>query len=200
MKNHLLIISEITVVLAGLLLYWVHLISFPIIPLFLVAWVSLRIRHMGWREVGFYRPAKWLPTVGLAVAAAVGYQALDIFAIVPALNRLTGQGIDLSQVAGVRGDVTALLVSLAITWTLGGLRGRIILQGVSTEPDCGPSRRTTSRDVDCHFLKCSRLWGRSCLSRDYGHRGQYSHGYLTWSALYHRQAESLAAYPDSRGD
>jgi membrane protease YdiL (CAAX protease family) len=47
----------------------------------------------------------------------VGYQALDILAIAPLLQRLTGEAIDLSQFALLRGNLAALLVSLVLTWT-----------------------------------------------------------------------------------
>ena len=117
MKSSLLLILEMLLILAGIVVSALGLFSFPILLLFLVAWVSLRLRHMRWRDVGLRRPDKWLPTIGLALVIGIGYQALDIFLIAPLLQRLTGESIDLSLFSILRGNLLVLLFFLLVSWT-----------------------------------------------------------------------------------
>jgi len=117
MKSTLLLILEMLLILAGIAIYAFGIFSFPILPLFLVAWVSLHIRHMRWRDVGLRHPDRWLPTIGLALLVGAGYQALDTLLIAPLLQHLTGEAINLSQFSGLRGNLPALLVFLVISWT-----------------------------------------------------------------------------------
>jgi len=117
MKSTLLLILEMLLILVGIAIYVLGIFPFPILPLFLVAWASLRLRHMRWRDIGLRRPERWLPTIGLALLVGVGYQALDILLIAPFLQRLTGESIDLSQLSGLRGNLPALLIFLVVSWT-----------------------------------------------------------------------------------
>jgi membrane protease YdiL (CAAX protease family) len=117
MKSTLLLTLEILLLLAGIGAYAFGLFPFPILPLFVVAWISLHWRHLGWRDIGLRRPAKWLPLIGLALGIGIGYQALDTVAIAPLLQRITGQSIDLSQFAGLKGNLPALIVFMAVSWT-----------------------------------------------------------------------------------
>ncbi len=117
MKSTLLLILELLLVLAGLAIYALGIFPFPILPLFLVAWASLRLRHQGWRDVGLRRPEKWLPTIGLALLVGISYQALDIFLIAPLIQRLTGESIDLSQFSFLKGSLVALIFFLVVSWT-----------------------------------------------------------------------------------
>jgi membrane protease YdiL (CAAX protease family) len=117
MKSTLLLTLEILLLLAGIGVYAFGLFPFPILPLFVVAWISLHWRHLGWRDIGLRRPAKWLPLIGLALGIGIGYQALDTVAIAPLLQRITGQSIDLSQFAGLKGNLPALIVYMAVSWT-----------------------------------------------------------------------------------
>jgi membrane protease YdiL (CAAX protease family) len=117
MKPTLLLILEMLLVLAGIAIYAFGIFPFPILPLFLVAWASLHLRHMRWRDVGLRRPDKWLPTISLALLVGIGYQALDTLLIAPLLQRLTGEPLDLSQFSGLRGNLPALIIFLVISWT-----------------------------------------------------------------------------------
>ena len=102
--------AEFALVLAGLLICALQLLPVPIILLLFIAWGSLRVRHMVWRDVGMRRP-RWLPTVAIvATLTAVGSRALVVFAIVPILQRLTGRPIDLLQMSELRGNVPGLII------------------------------------------------------------------------------------------
>jgi len=129
MKPLLLISAEFALVLAGLLIGGLQLLPVPIILLSFIAWGSLRVRHIDWRDVGMRRPEKWLPAVVVASLAAVGYQALDVFTIVPILQRLTGGPIDLAQLSELRGNLPGLIVWLALSWTLGAFLEEMFFRG-----------------------------------------------------------------------
>ncbi len=116
MKPSRLLTFEILGLLAGVVLFILRF-PLPVLPLFLVGWVSLRLRHMGWRDVGLRRPDNWLPTIGLAVLIGIGYQILDTVVISPLLQSITGKSIDLSQFGFIKGSLPALLLFLVITWT-----------------------------------------------------------------------------------
>ena len=117
MKPSLFLALEVLLVLVGIALIATGIFPFAILLLFVWAWISLRLRHLHWRNVGLKRPASWLTTIGLALLVGIGYQALDTLAVAPLLQRLTGESIDLSQFALLKGNLLALVASLILTWT-----------------------------------------------------------------------------------
>jgi membrane protease YdiL (CAAX protease family) len=129
LKNSLLVILEIFLLIAGLVLYALGYLPFPILPLFLLAWVSLRLRHLRWRDVGLRRPSSWLRTIGLAVLIGAAYQVLDILLIAPLLQKVSGEAVNLSQFAGIQGNIALLVVSLVISWTLAAFIEEMFFRG-----------------------------------------------------------------------
>ena len=117
MKSTLLLTLEFSLILVGVGVYALGFLPFPILLLFLMAWISLRLRHMRWRDVGLKRPDKWLSTIGLALIVGTGYQVLDIILIAPLLQRLTGEAVDLSLFNDLQGNLLLLMVFLAVSWT-----------------------------------------------------------------------------------
>jgi membrane protease YdiL (CAAX protease family) len=117
MKPSLLLPFEIFALLVGVVVIALGIIPLPVLPLFLIGWVSLHLRHMGWRDIGMKRPENWLPTIGLALLIGLGYQVLDTVAISPLLQSLTGQSIDFSQFSILKGSLPALLLFIIISWT-----------------------------------------------------------------------------------
>ena len=117
MKSTLLLTLEFSLILVGVGVYALGFLPFPILLLFLMAWISLRLRHKRWRDVGLRRPDRWLPTIGLALLFGIGYQALDILLIMPILERLTGEAVDISLFDNLQGNLLLLIVFLAISWT-----------------------------------------------------------------------------------
>ncbi len=117
MKPSLLLLLEILGLLVGFVIIALEIFPLPVMPLFLVAWASLRLRQLSWRDVGLRRPDRWLPTIGLALLIGIGYQLVDIIVISPVLQFLTGQSIDLSQFSFLKGSLLVLLFFFVITWT-----------------------------------------------------------------------------------
>jgi membrane protease YdiL (CAAX protease family) len=90
----------------------------PSLLLFLIGWVSLWLRRVGWRGVGLRRPTNWWRTILLGIGIGIAYDAADILAFLPAFRRLTGQAVELEQYGALRGNLGTLLFLLAVTWTL----------------------------------------------------------------------------------
>jgi len=101
----------------GVAVYVLGYLPFPILLLFVMAWASLRLRHLHWRDVGLRRPDRWLTTIGLALIIGIGYQMFDILIIAPLLQRLTGEAIDLSLFNDLEGNLFLLFFFLAVSWT-----------------------------------------------------------------------------------
>ncbi len=116
MKPSLILTLEIIGLLVGFVILAAGF-PLPVLPLLLVGWASLRVRHLSWRDVGLRRPDKWLPTIGLSLLIGIGYQVLDTVVISPVLQSLTGKSVDLSQFSFVKGSLPALLLFLIVTWT-----------------------------------------------------------------------------------
>jgi membrane protease YdiL (CAAX protease family) len=112
----LLLFLEILGLMVGFAILALEIFPLPVLPLFLVAWASLRLRRLSWRDVGLRRPDRWLPTIGLALLIGIGYQLVDTIFISPVLQSLTGQS-DLSQFGFLKGSLLALLFFFVITWT-----------------------------------------------------------------------------------
>ncbi len=117
MKSTLLLILEFSLLLVGVAVFALGYLPFPILALFVMAWISLRLRHMRWRDVGLRRPDRWLPTIGLALLVGIGYQVLDILIISPLLQQLTGKPVDLSMFSSFHGNLILLVISLVVSWT-----------------------------------------------------------------------------------
>jgi hypothetical protein len=117
MKPALLKVLEFSLILLGLGVYALGYLPFPILLLTIMAWVSLRLRNLRWRDVGLKHPERWLPTIGLALLIGIGYQVVDIFMIAPVLESITGEAVDLSLFNNLQGNLLGLLFLLVVSWT-----------------------------------------------------------------------------------
>ena len=73
-----------------------HLLPVSKIPfLFLVCWLSLRLRGLRWKDVGLGLFRSWPVTLGLGVALGVAPESLQLFATQPFIAWVTGKGPDL---------------------------------------------------------------------------------------------------------
>jgi membrane protease YdiL (CAAX protease family) len=112
------------------LLDWRHLIYLSKTPYLLaLGWLSLRLRGLNWRAVGFARPASWPRAMWLGLLAGVGIEVLELFVTQPLLVWWTGQYPDLAVFARVRHDVRLLLLLLAGSWTLAAFGEELVWRG-----------------------------------------------------------------------
>jgi uncharacterized protein len=107
-----------------------------------VAWVSLHLRQLRWRDVGFRLYRDWPTTLAIGVVAGIAMEMLELFFTQPLLVRITGQLPDLSAFSRVAGNVRWLAVSLALTWTLFAFGEELIFRGYLMDRIAGLLGRT----------------------------------------------------------
>jgi membrane protease YdiL (CAAX protease family) len=126
--NRLLILAELVIV--ALVRFGVLLPFSPAtIPLLLLASLSLWLRKSGWRQIGLGRPASWRRTILTGVGIFLPWSALDWWVVIPLVQRITGQSIDLSEFASVRGNLGALLFWVLLSWTLAAFGEEMVWRG-----------------------------------------------------------------------
>jgi membrane protease YdiL (CAAX protease family) len=129
MRSSFPLVLELVLFAVGIALIATGIFPFTILLLFILAWVSLRVRHLRWRDVGLSHPPNWWVTIGLGLLIGIGYQALDTVFIGPLLQRITGEATNLSQFAGLQGNPTALIASLILTWTEAAFIEEMVFRG-----------------------------------------------------------------------
>jgi len=118
-------------VLAGVYLAdWTHHVYISKIPyLFALAWLSLRLRGLRWRDVGFAWFQNWPTTVALGVLAGVGLEVVELFCTQPLLAGIFHEMPNLSAFDRVQGNIKWLAGSLALTWTLFAFGEELVFRG-----------------------------------------------------------------------
>jgi membrane protease YdiL (CAAX protease family) len=110
--------------------------------LFLLGWASLRLRGMRWKDVGLARPRSWGQALLLGVAIGVGMEALELFVTQPLLARWLGKMPDLSDFAGMTGNLKLFLIYLVLVWVLAALGEEIVYRGYLMNRVAGVFRNT----------------------------------------------------------
>lgn len=129
-ENRLLIFAELIVALLILVGYLAGFIPTSETPfLFLLGWLSLWLRGAGWRSVGLRRPASWGRTLLLGIVVGAGYQFFSLYVLEPLIVMPTGEPIDLSQFAPVKGNLFLLSLWLLLVWTLAAFGEEFVYRG-----------------------------------------------------------------------
>ena len=138
-----LLLAEFAIV-AGLFVADVyHHIFFSKTPhLFFLAWVSLRLRGMRWKEIGFEQPKNWGRAFGVGIAIGFAMEVLELFVTQPLLARWIGKMPDLSDFADLVGNVKLLLIYLALVWVLGAVGEELVYRGYLMNRIAGLFRNT----------------------------------------------------------
>lgn len=97
--------------------------------LFLVAWASLWLRGLRWRDVGLALPPGWPRLAGLGLAVGVAMWLLEFYVTMPALHRTLGYWPDLTAFNDLVGNVTLLAVYLALNWVLAAFGEETVWRG-----------------------------------------------------------------------
>lgn len=97
--------------------------------LFLLAWISLRRRGLGWRDVGLARPASWWSTVVIGVLCGIGMELLELFVTQPLLVKYFHKMPDFSALGEIQGKWKILLLFLVGTWTLAAFGEEMVYRG-----------------------------------------------------------------------
>ena len=101
----------------------------PTLVVLAMAAVSLAVRRQRPSALGFRRTARPGRMIVAVFGLTVAWDLLQVSFTKPILYRLTGERQDLSQFAGLQGDLGSLLVLLALTWTLAAVGEEIVYRG-----------------------------------------------------------------------
>jgi len=80
-------------------------------------------------DIGLKRPASWPRILVATLAFGFAFQLLSLIVIEPLLARLTGAPVDISAFDGVRGNLQAFLMLLAVGWIVGGFLEELTFRG-----------------------------------------------------------------------
>lgn len=97
--------------------------------LILLAWVSLRMRGLAWRDLGFTRPPRPGRAFGLGIAAGIGIELLAINVTTPLIAAFTGVPLDTSDFRAVVGNVQLLVVFVVLSWVLAAFGEELAFRG-----------------------------------------------------------------------
>ena len=108
-----------------------HIYVSKTLYLLVLGWVSLRVRKLSWRDVGFVRNRSWSMTLALGVAGGIILEIIELFVTQPFLTRLTGKPPDLADFRILTGNIKYTLVALVLAWTLAAFGLAHAYQGVT---------------------------------------------------------------------
>jgi membrane protease YdiL (CAAX protease family) len=107
-----------------------HLIYFSKTPyLFVLAWISLRLRRARWRSVGFARYRNWRFTVAIGVATGILTETFQLLATQPLLVRLTEKQPDLHNFRLLTGNIKWVIAGVAYSWTFAAFGEEMVWRG-----------------------------------------------------------------------
>jgi hypothetical protein len=159
--------------------------------LFLLAWASLRLRGMRWKDLGFARPRSWGNAFLIGIAAGFGMEAFELFVSQPLLAHWLGRMPDLSDFADLVGNLKLTLFFLLLVWTLGALGEEIVYRAYLMNRVAGVFRNTKAAWIASLFA-VSIVFGFAHL--DQGITGQIENVWngLLLGALYLACGRNLA--------
>jgi uncharacterized protein len=107
-----------------------HLIFFSKTPYLLVlAWLSLRIRKVSWKQIGSTLYGNWPRTLLLGISLGIGLELFDLFGKQRLLTLIIGKPPDLSVFHAVTGNVQLALLMLCFVWTLAAFGEELFYRG-----------------------------------------------------------------------
>jgi len=101
----------------------------PSLVLLVLAALSLAVRREGPATLGLRRPAHTRSMCLQAGALGLGWTVVTVVLIRPVVEHLLGAREDMSQYAGLQGDLPALLGLLVLSWTLAAVGEEVAYRG-----------------------------------------------------------------------
>jgi len=100
-----------------------------VLPFFIIGWISLRLRGLGWRDIGLRRPASWPKTIVIAIVIAVALQLLSTYITEPVMLHVFHQRENLDEFKPLIGNVKLALIGFVVIWTLAAFGEEMVFRG-----------------------------------------------------------------------
>jgi uncharacterized protein len=109
---------------------WHHLIRINKTPyLFLLAWISIRLRGLRWKSFGWGLYRTWAQTLALGLALGIGMELLELFVTQPLLVRLLHKWPDLTTFRLLIGNSKLFALSLLFAWVFAAFGEELVYRG-----------------------------------------------------------------------
>ncbi len=118
--------------LGGLIFYadHRHWIPFSKTPeLLLLGWVSLRVRGLRWRDVGFTRYRSWKATIAIGVVLGTVLETFQLLVTQPILSKIFGKEPDLDLFRMVTGNIKMTALFIVLSWTMAAYGEELFWRG-----------------------------------------------------------------------
>lgn len=97
--------------------------------LLLVAWGSMRLRGITWRDAGLVLPRRWPRLAAIGVVAGVAMWLFEFFVELRLLHGILGYWPDLSYFDDLVGSIELLAIYLALNWVLAAFGEEMVWRG-----------------------------------------------------------------------
>jgi membrane protease YdiL (CAAX protease family) len=133
MRAKLLLTVEVLVVATVFHLDYLGLLPVSKTPyLFLLGWISIRLRGQRWRDVGLTLNQPFPRLLVIGIVGGVAMEALELFATQPVLTKILGQGPDLHQLQRLIGNTQLLILGIVLAWVLAAFGEELVYRGYLT--------------------------------------------------------------------
>ncbi|HUE40624.1 MAG TPA: type II CAAX endopeptidase family protein [Chthoniobacterales bacterium] len=130
MRAKLLFVIEVLVIATVFHLDYLGLLPISKTPyLFLLGWVSIRLRGLRWKDVGLKIAQPFLKLFALGIVVGVAMEALELFATQPLLTRLLSKGPDLHEFQRLVGNTQLLILGIILAWILAAFGEETVYRG-----------------------------------------------------------------------
>jgi CAAX protease family protein len=130
MRGKLLFVIEVLVIATVFHLDYLGLLPISKTPyLFLLGWVSIRLRGLRWKDVGLKIAQPFLKLFALGIVVGVAMEALELFATQPLLTRLLSKGPDLHEFQRLVGNTQLLILGIILAWILAAFGEETVYRG-----------------------------------------------------------------------
>jgi uncharacterized protein len=154
-------LAAVEFAILGLIFFldWRHHIPISKTPfLLLLAWISMRLRGVRWRELGFARYRNRRLTLIFGIAAGAVAETFQLLITQPLLARLTGKQPDLANFRILTGNIKWTLIALTLTWTLAAFGEELVWRGYLMNRVAGLGKCTRLAWV-CSLLVVNAVFG-----------------------------------------
>jgi membrane protease YdiL (CAAX protease family) len=130
MRAKLLFAIELLVIATVFHLDYLGLLPVSKTPyLFLLGWISIRLRGLRWKDVGLTVNQPFLKLLAIGLAVGIAMEALELFATQPLLTKLLNQGPDLHQLQRFVGNARFLILGVVLAWVLAAFGEETVYRG-----------------------------------------------------------------------